>query len=146
MLLYSTSKGQDSSSIAPFHIVDQINHGVPSLVQPEFGVEIAELNLKAGTRAMEFSDYETASSYLSKAMSLLPQYHWRDNYELSLRLYILSAKAAYSCSRDNIQQTRTLLKSILENGRSIGDKLDAYYLHVTVSANPCGSKCSLVYE
>ena len=134
MLLYSKSKEQDSNDVI-FHIVDQINHGVPSLVQPEIGVEIAELNLKAGDRAMTFSDYETASSYLRKAMALLPQSHWRDHYEMSLRLYMLSAKAAYSCSRGNAQQTRALLKSILDNGRCIGDKLDAYYLNVTVSAN-----------
>lgn len=134
MLLYSISKGQGSNE-GTFQIVDQINHGVPSLVQPEAGMEIALLNLKAGARAMEFSDYETASSYLSKAMTLLPQNHWRDHYDMSLRLYILSAKAAYSCSCDNIEQTRTLLKTILENGRTIGDKLDAYYLHVTVSVN-----------
>ena len=134
MLLYSKSKEQGSND-ATFLIVNQINHGVPSLVKHEIAVEIAELNLKAGDRAMAFSDYETASSYLSKAMALLPQSHWRDHYELCLRLYILSAKAAYSCSRGNIQQTRTLLKSILDNGRCIGDKLDAYYLYVTVSAN-----------
>ncbi len=131
MLLYSKSKEKDSND-AIFQIVDQINHGVPSLVQPEVRVEIAELNLKAGARAMEFSDYETASSYLRKAMSLLPQSHWQDHYELSLRLYILGAKAE-SCS--STRQTRRLLKSILENGRCIRDKLDAYHLHVTVSAN-----------
>ncbi|KAL3760940.1 hypothetical protein ACHAWU_009619 [Discostella pseudostelligera] len=134
MLLFSISKRQGTND-ATFLIVDQINHGVPSLVQPEGAVEIAELNLKAGVRAMEFSDYLTASSYLSKAMSLLPTSHWQDHYELSLRLYFLSAKAAYSCSTDNIQHTRTLLKAILENGRSIGDKLDAYHLHVTILYN-----------
>lgn len=134
MLLFSISKRQGTND-ATFLIVDQINHGVPSLVQPEGAVEIAELNLKAGVRAMEFSDYLTASSYLSKARSLLPTSHWQDHYELSLRLYFMSAKVAYSCSTDNIQHTRTLLKAILENGRSIGDKLDAYLLHATVSAN-----------
>ncbi len=133
MLLYSKSKEQGSNDTT-FHIVDQINHGVPSLVQPSVRVEIAELNGKAGARAMAFSDYETASSYLNKAMSLLPTSHWQENYDLSLRLYFLSAKATYTRSCDNIQESITLLNAILMNGRSIEDKLDAYHLYVTVSA------------
>lgn len=133
MKLYFISKEHGLNDTI-FPIVDQINHGVPSLVRPEVAVEILELNLKAGARAMEFLDYETASSYLSKAILLLPQCHWQDHYELSLSLYISSAKAAYSCG--DTQQTRTLLNAILLNGRCIEDKLDAYYLHVTVSTAP----------
>ena len=133
--MYSIAKRQrGTTNTTLFHIVDQINHGLPNLVQPEVGLEIAELNLMAGSRATAFSDYETASSYLNKAMSLLPTSHWQENYDLSLRLYFLSAKATYIRSCDNIQETTTLLNAILKNGRSIRDKLDAYHLYITVSA------------
>jgi predicted ATPase len=133
--IYSISKRQrGTNNTTLFYIVDQINHGVPNLVQPEVGVEIAELNLMAGSRATAFSDYETASSYLDKAMSLLPTSHWQEKYDLSLRLYFLSAKATYLRSCNNTQETITLLNAILKNGRSIRDKLDAYHLYITVSA------------
>jgi len=133
MLLRSTFKVHDLGD-AIFQVVDQINHGVPSLIQPEVQVDVADLNFSAGSRAMKLSDYKTAYSYLNNALSLLPQGHWNSHYELSLRLYFLKSKAAYS--RGNIEEAHRSLKQILEKGRCADDMLDAYHLHVSVSASP----------
>ena len=126
MQLYSVTDGQDLCDTI-FQIVNQINHGVPNLVQEQEREDIAELNFKAGSRAMDFSDYEMAHSYLSTALSLLPPNHWSIHYEMSLRMYFVAANTAYTSG--NNKKAFELLKSILGNGRCIEDKLDAYYLY-----------------
>lgn len=133
MLLHTVSNNQKSSDVS-FPIADQINHGVPSLVHSEVCLEIVDLNIRAGVMATELSDHETAFSYFSKALSLLPISHWEDHYELSLRLYCLSAKASYYCDH-NIQRTQSMLDTIVMKGRSIQDKFDALYLNTIVSAD-----------
>jgi len=129
ILLYSTSKGQDLGG-ALFQVVDQINHGIPSLIKPRMKIVIAELNFNAGRKAMDLSDFETASSYLNNALPLLPKNRWRRHYDFSLRLLLLRAKTIYL--RGNIEEACDSLMEIIKNGRCIEDKLDAYYLHVTI--------------
>eukprot|EP00578_Thalassiosira_sp_NH16_P001854 CAMPEP_0181137228 /NCGR_PEP_ID=MMETSP1071-20121207/33599_1 /TAXON_ID=35127 /ORGANISM="Thalassiosira sp., Strain NH16" /LENGTH=1245 /DNA_ID=CAMNT_0023223979 /DNA_START=76 /DNA_END=3809 /DNA_ORIENTATION=- len=128
MLLYSASKGQDLSG-AIFQVADQINHGI-SLIQPEMRVEFAGLNFSAGSRAINFSDNKTAYSYLKNAFALLPRNSWSSHYELSLRVFLLYAKSAYSCGK--VKKAYKALKTILQKGRCVNDKLDAYLLHVTI--------------
>ena len=132
MLLYFASEGQDLKD-AIFQVVDQINHGVPSMIQTVMKVQVAVLNLQAGSRAIELSDYKTAYTYLKNAHSLLPENHWSTQYRLSLQVFFLGAKAAYSCG--NLEEAHDLLQTILQKGHCIEDKLDAYYLHVTVSTD-----------
>ncbi|KAL7538257.1 hypothetical protein ACHAXR_008411, partial [Thalassiosira sp. AJA248-18] len=129
MLLHSASKDQDLGARI-FQIVDQINHGIPDLIRPDMQMDIAVLNFKSGSTAIEFSDYDTALSYLNNALLLLPINHWSSNYELCLRLFYLKAKATYSCG--DIENAYELLKKIIEKGRCTEDKLDAYYLYVTI--------------
>lgn len=128
-MIYSASKGTDLVDDVIFQVVDQMNYNVSS-IPLSMQVDVAELNFSAASRAMGFSDYQTAHSYLENALVLLPADHWTSNYELCLRLYFLKAKAVYSCG--NIEKAYESLKSILERGRCIEDKLDAYYLYVTV--------------
>ena len=128
MLLYSASKGQDRSG-AVFQVADQINHGI-SLIQPEMRVEFVGLNFSAGSRAISRC-YKTAYSYLKNAFALLPRNSWSSHYELSLRVFLLYAKSAYSCGK--VKKAYKALKTILQKGRCANDKLDAYLLHVTVS-------------
>ena len=136
VLLHSVSREQDVQlGGAIFQICDQINHGIPSLIQPKMQKDIVELNFDSGSMAMDRSDYETARSYLNNSLSLLPENHWSSNYGFSLRLFFLSAKAAYSCG--DIEKASELLKEILKEGRCLEDKLDAYYLYVTVGTSWC---------
>jgi predicted ATPase len=132
MVLYTATVGQDLRD-AIFQVVNQINHGVPELIQEQQlhkKVEISDLNFHAGSRAIDLSDYETANSYLCTALSLLPANHWSTHYEMSLKMYFVAANAAYASG--NSKKAFELIKSILEKGRCIEDKLDAYYLYATM--------------
>ena len=116
---------------AVFPVANQINHGIPNLIPKQMHMNAVELNLRAGSRAMDLSDYVTAKSYFNNALVLLPKNHWSITYECSLRLFLLLSKAAYACG--HVETAYASLRKILDEGRSLEDKLDAYFLYVTVS-------------
>ena len=133
MRLYSVTRGRNIKCGVIFSIVNQINHGVPDLIQKEMLNDVAELNLNSGSRAMERSDYATAKSYFNNALTLLPENHWISSYDFSIRLFFLRSKAAFSCG--DIETAYVSIKEILDKGGCLEDKLDAYFLYVQVSVS-----------
>ncbi|KAL7527350.1 hypothetical protein ACHAXR_001907, partial [Thalassiosira sp. AJA248-18] len=129
ILLYSISKHHDLGSNATFQIADQLNHDL-SLIQPAMQLDVAELNFRAGSMAMDGSDFTTAYSYLTNALSLLPEDHWSGNYDFSMRLYFLRANATYSCG--HTEEAIESLTKLLDEGRRIEDKLDAHYYYLRI--------------
>ena len=125
------AKNADLGSNVIFQIADQFNQDL-TLVDPDMLTDVSELNVRAGSTAMDLSDFTTASSYLTNAHSLLPDDCWEEMYEFTMRLYYLSAKAAYSSGHS--ENAINLLKAILDEGRCMEDKLDAQQLHLTVSS------------
>jgi predicted ATPase len=80
-----------------FAMLDQINHGAPSLLQNESErISIAELNYEAGTESFRRSNYTVGYQYAKTAISLLPNDSWKSHLELSLRLHCLLSKTAYA--------------------------------------------------
>ena len=82
-----------------FDIVNHLNKG-RSLLETRAEDEgdrrcLIELNLKAGQRAMSSTAYGSALAYLEVGLTLLPKNTWQTDYELTLQLYILAARAAY---------------------------------------------------
>ena len=110
-----------------FVIANQINHGKDTILKDDtLRIEVAKLNMKAGEKAVDGCDHKTAHSYLSIALSFLPDGHWESHYELSLRLSYLVASAAYSCCLyDEAEQT---LRGISGRTRCFEDKLHSYFL------------------
>lgn len=128
MSLYTVTRGKDVQDIV-FCIADQINYGVDdSLSQLRFN--LAGLNETAGAKAADSSDYVSAHSYFKNALSFLPPDHWKDNYEMSLRLYLRLAKSAFSCG--DKERAYEILQQILTEARCLTDKLDAYHLAVLI--------------
>jgi len=112
---------------AIFLIASQINYGEEyTLKNRELRTKVAKLNMRAGKRALDGYNHKTAYSFLETASSLLPVDHWESCYELSLRLSILTARAAYSCR--HFDEAESILQRIFENALSTKDKLPAYSL------------------
>mmetsp|Transcript_19299 Transcript_19299/g.46304 ORF Transcript_19299/g.46304 Transcript_19299/m.46304 type:complete len:1293 (+) Transcript_19299:334-4212(+) len=131
MLLHSRTKGKDVGALI-FYTADHINHGINSLPVecPELRVDFAKVNEMAGVKAVECTDYVAACSYLSTALSLLPTDHWQRYYDQSLRLLFLSAKSSYSCG--DVEGAQDILGEILDHCVCLEDKLDSYFLLVTI--------------
>ncbi len=89
-------------------------------------IDVAELNLKAGEKAIDGSDHKTAYSFLAVAISLLPDGHWDSHYDLSLRLNFLMATAANSTYQ--YDKAELILRNIFEKA-SFDDQLPSYLLN-----------------
>ena len=126
----SEQDGESKANDIIFCITDQINQGITGVDALELRLDCAKLNKIAGAKAMTLSDYATAHSYLKNTLDLLPAYHWQCHYELSLRAHFLLAKSAHSCGL--IDESSSVLQIILQNARSLSDKLDSYLLLVVI--------------
>eukprot|EP00986_Skeletonema_menzelii_P013040 scaffold7396_cov127-Skeletonema_menzelii.AAC.3 len=123
--LASLSIAEGSANIL-FIAVNQLNLGGPATVEdPSQSHTVAALNLKAGKKAMEMSDFKAASSYLRHGISFLLEHHWKDNYDLSLELFELSAKCALTNGDHN--RVKLLVEEVSNNAQSFEDKLEIMY-------------------
>ncbi|MFC4261149.1 diguanylate cyclase [Marinobacter lacisalsi] len=74
LILQDSGQGADSD-----HLVDIVNHlnqGRSLMASDRERLQLAEFNLRAGTRARQASAYESASGYLQVAKELLPEDAW----------------------------------------------------------------------
>ena len=75
--------------------VGQINHGGPqAVIDSEQAVVVANLNLDAGRKAVNMSDFFSAYSFFNHGISFLPNGHWNDHYDMSLELFNWAVKCA----------------------------------------------------
>lgn len=119
---------QEGSVDTLFIAVNQLNLGGPATVQdPSQSHTIAAMNLKAGKKAMEMSDFKTASSYLRHGISFLPEHHWKENYGLSLELFELSAKCALT--NGDHKMVNLLYEEVSTVAQSFEDKLEITYTY-----------------
>ncbi|KAL7552242.1 hypothetical protein ACHAWF_015466 [Thalassiosira exigua] len=126
MHLYDKANGQQLESLI-FVIVDQINRGA---VPDAFRVTIADLNHRAASKAMGNTNIVAAYVYASAAVKLLPHDHWKSQYTLSRNVFLLLGNAAYTDGR--IDEARSALDQIFQHVKSMKDKVDAYYLKISL--------------
>jgi len=93
--LLLADSGDRISDEAVFEIVDQLNEGIALLDNPTERLRLAELNLQAGRKARSATAYDSAQSYLSLGLSLLPADAWSAHYDLTLALHTEAMQAAY---------------------------------------------------
>jgi len=127
--LISCSLGSQDDAML-FIATNQLNRGGPSAVEDkEQGILVANLNLTAGKKAMEMSDFSTAYSYFDHGISFLRKRHWTEQYQLSLDLFDNAAKCALFIG--NIISLKLLSQQVLTFAQTFQDKLEV--LFVTVS-------------
>jgi hypothetical protein len=109
-----------------FAAVNQINHGGPTAVlEPSQKNVFAQLNLKAGKRAIELSDYNTAFTLFQHGISFLGDDDWKSYYQLSLDLYDAVAEAALILNK--LADVTTYTDIVVLNARCFDDKLHCKY-------------------
>lgn len=110
-----------------FTSVNQMNKSGPSLYTNTERVEVAEYNLLAGKNAMTLSDFSVAFSYFDEGISFLPKHHWKNHYELSLKLFDLAAK----CSQiiGDTTSLEILSDQVIRRATCIQDKLNVVYIN-----------------
>ena len=119
-------------------IANQMVYGKEFIQQDneEVVITVADLNMRAGKKAMDGCDHKTAYCYLQVALAMLPDNHWERYYDLSLRLHFLVACVANSNLKE--EESELILNKILVKARCIEDKLPSYFLL-------CQRKCHLIF-
>ncbi|KAK1742678.1 putative AAA ATPase [Skeletonema marinoi] len=127
--------GDEEDAIASvlFTAVNQLNLGGPPAVQDEsHNVTAARLNLRAGKKAMEMSDYETAYSYFDSGISFLRKKHWQEHYALSVELFSLAAKCALTIGDHT--SLKFLIAEVVAKAHFFEDKLDVLFFETCALA------------
>jgi predicted ATPase len=125
----------DESDLLLLTAANQLNLAGPEAVQDRSqNVIVATLNLRAGKKAMEMSDFRAAYSYFDYGISFLSKNHGDEHYVLSLELFDLAAKCALV--NGDLISLNILSEQVLKMAHSLEDKLNVMYC-VT---------CSLAYS
>ena len=111
-----------------FAIVNHLNMAI-ELIQPQSERDnLAQLNLTAGHKAKNANAYDNAWDYFSTGLRLLTTDCWQTQYDLTLSLSVAAAEAAYLSG--DLEQMESLVVTILEQGRSLLDRIKAYEVKI----------------
>eukprot|EP00804_Cyclotella_cryptica_P019420 CCRYP_006611-RA/>CCRYP_006611-RA protein AED:0.16 eAED:0.08 QI:0/0/0/1/0.75/1/5/0/1159 len=128
MAMHSSRVYKDSAD-ALFATIEQINHGVPSLlIGTSHQNAVAELNYEASVKSTHCASFTSAFRYIKAAVSLLSGDSWTTHYTISLKYYLQLAKAAIPCGSSD--EAKAALDKIIDDGKCLEDKIDAYFLLV----------------
>ncbi|PPT05037.1 two-component sensor histidine kinase [Geitlerinema sp. FC II] len=103
-----------------FEIVDRFNVALELIDDPSERRRLAELNSKAGDRALEATAYSAACQYLRSGIACMTQACWDSDYDLTLELYAQLAQAEYL--NGNFEASSDLIDTIVARVRSPLDK------------------------
>ncbi|MEG3895400.1 MULTISPECIES: AAA family ATPase [unclassified Microcoleus] len=111
-----------------FDIVGHLNRGIELITQPREREELVQLNLKAGQKARSSTAYAAARVYLQTGIGLLEINCWQSQYELTLKLYVASAEAAYlNADLDGMEEMAAV---VLQSAQTIFDKVKIYEIQI----------------
>jgi predicted ATPase len=114
---------------ALFATINQINHGFPCLlIGTSHQHNVAELNYEASVKSTQCADFTLAFDYAKAAVSLLANDSWNTQYSVSIKYYLQLGKSAFSCGF--IREAKAALDKIVDGGKCLDDKIDAYFLLV----------------
>ncbi len=133
LLLQHTSAEEQEKQI--FDITNHLNLGYGlSRTHPEQD-ELAKLNLSTGKKAKASVAYQPALNYFKIGLKLLgedkPQeagLGWQRQYDLTLKLYIEAAEAAYL--NGNFEEMKQFIEVVLEQARSLLDRVKVYEIKI----------------
>jgi len=111
-------------------MVNQLNMGTTCVEGPEKKLLLSKLNLEAGEISYSKFAFADGLEYFECGVALLPKKAWRNEYELSLKLHTNAANAALGIG--NTGKTRIMVDAILENGKTLGDKVLAHRINVSL--------------
>jgi len=115
----------DELEASIYIVVDQLRRGADLVTDPDERAEYAKLCLMAGEKASRISAFPSSCEYFLQGTSMLSESDWTNqNYELNLRLHTACAEAQNMIG--DYDGSFITVNAVLENGRSLKDKLQAY--------------------
>eukprot|EP00563_Minutocellus_polymorphus_P009506 CAMPEP_0181023288 /NCGR_PEP_ID=MMETSP1070-20121207/1972_1 /TAXON_ID=265543 /ORGANISM="Minutocellus polymorphus, Strain NH13" /LENGTH=1457 /DNA_ID=CAMNT_0023100295 /DNA_START=2921 /DNA_END=7294 /DNA_ORIENTATION=+ len=106
-------------------IADQLNRGVDLIDDDAERLLLTRMNLQVGRKELASMSFLPASLYLLQGTILVHDEDWKDHYQMCLQLFTSCAEVQLALG--NSGETVTLATQVLTLGRSLQDKLGAYY-------------------
>ncbi len=126
LLLANSSETELAEKL--FDIVDQLNIGIALIQLPKEKEQLSQLNLAAGEKAKSSAAYRAAFNYFKNGIVLLKKEAWHEQAELSLKLHLEIAEAAYLSGKfDDMEQYAEM---ILQQATNLLDKIKIYEIKI----------------
>ena len=126
-------KAGDEMEEALFDIVHHFNAGATLLESESEKVTVAELNLKAGRKAMNAAAYTEGFAYVLQGLALLDTESWQHHYDLTLALHNEAAELSYLTGQ--YDRVNEFAGHIHKNAQSIQDRAHVYYLRTMIDTD-----------
>ena len=143
MLMASLSADELAESL--FDVANQLNRGAALLHDGEEKAQVAQINLRAGTKAKGAAAYVSAGLYLAAGMALLEERDWGERYELMYQLWLERAECEFLSG--NFESAEQCIAKLLQHSVSKHDQALVYrlkiVLHVMKSENAQAVACAL---
>jgi diguanylate cyclase (GGDEF)-like protein/PAS domain S-box-containing protein len=107
-----------------FTVIDHLNIGAELLRKREEKLELARLNLRAGSKARASAAFSAAAKYFEAGIAMLDKQSWKTDYGLALELYTKAAEAASLLG--GFERTDRLFVVITSKARAAIDTVGAY--------------------
>ncbi|MFP2912542.1 ATP-binding protein, partial [Pyxidicoccus sp. 3LFB2] len=124
--------GGDALDERLFAVVDHLHLGVERPGGTVEGLELSELNFRAGLKAKATSAFSAALVYLLRGISLLPRPQWPSRREQVFRLHKEAAECAYYSG--DLTLAGELVRTALEHAATRLEQADLYGLLVLAHA------------
>lgn len=116
-----------------FEIVNHLNAGSDLIVEKEEKQQLFQLNLKAGRKAKNTTVYETAILYFYRAIDLLDETSWKQDYTSTFSLYLEVCELEYLTGK--FEQAEHRFQIILERAKNKSDRASVEILKITLYSN-----------
>jgi len=124
--------GADSDSQSLFEVVTQLNLGRDALTDPDERLDLARANLRAAKRAMTGVAFEVAADLSSIAHSILGEWGWDTDAELTWEVYRTLAEASMLAGRRDL--SREILELVLPRTRDEQARVELELIKVRLCA------------
>ena len=124
-------KGEDDDEAAEDYLFDIVNHmniGADLILAPGERAQMARLNLRAGTKAMESTAYDSGAGYLGAGIRFLPHDAWDTAYGLTFDLHKALSECAYLLG--DFDQAETMFDLLLRQARGRHDRSRVYNIRI----------------
>jgi len=116
-----------------FDLVNHFNEGKSFIDDENEFLQLVKLNLQAGIKAKSATAYDSAARYFQIGREILPADSWNQKYELTLKLYEESTKAAFL--RGNFEEMKELTDVVLSRSKNLLDKIKTYEVNILAKSS-----------
>ena len=115
-------------------LINRIGSDAGPTSSPEQRAMFADLNSRAGLKAIMVPDFTAAATYADHGIAFLCDECWEVQYDLSLRLYETSVQAHFSSHEGNQEKLTSGINTVFEHARDFSDKFNTLYVSIKLLA------------